>query len=63
MNNEQRIAVTEYINLGVGNELSGRLNLSNPLHPSLKRAYKKLYPKAFEDIIIRNQDLLSVETH
>lgn len=25
MNNEQRAAVTEYSNIGVGNELSGRL--------------------------------------
>ena len=42
MNNEMRAAVTEYINLGVGNELAGRLNISYPLHPMLDRAYKYL---------------------
>lgn len=52
MNNEQRSAVTEFINLGVGNELSGKLNLSHPLHPMLERAFKYLYPKKFEQIII-----------
>jgi hypothetical protein len=54
--------MTDYIHLAVGNEMSGKMNLSYPLHPMLARAYKYLYPK-FENIIIINQDLLSSEVH
>jgi hypothetical protein len=35
MNNEMRTAVFSYCNLGVGNEMSGRTQLSYPLHPRL----------------------------
>jgi DNA primase small subunit len=59
MTNEQRAAVTEYCNMGVGNELAGRLQVHYPIHPMLKRAYKTLYPEKFEEIIIHNQDLLA----
>jgi DNA primase small subunit len=52
MNNEMRAAVTEYCNLGVGNELTGKMHLSYPLHPTLKRAYEYLFPNKFEEIII-----------
>ena len=62
MTNEQRSAVAEYINLGVGNEFSGTLELSYPLHPMLERAFKFL-DKRFESIIIKEQDLLSQQTH
>jgi DNA primase small subunit len=58
MNNEARSAVTEYIHLGVGNELAGKLELSYPMHPMLQRAYTVLVRK-FEEIIIQDQDLLS----
>jgi hypothetical protein len=52
MNNEARSAVTEYMNLSVGNELGGGLELSYPLHPMLERAYKFLNNR-FENIIIK----------
>ena len=35
MNNEMRTAVVSYCNIGVGNEMSGRTQLSYPLHPRL----------------------------
>ena len=57
-----RQAVVSYCNLGIGNENSGKLQLSYPLHPRLKKAYKFLLTK-FEDIIVRDHDLLSLEMH
>lgn len=47
MTNEMRSAVTEYLNLGVGNEFSGQLELHSPMHPMLERAYRFL-EKRFE---------------
>ena len=62
MTNEMRSAVVQYCNLGVGNELSGKMTLSHPLHPRLKKVYKYLV-KQFEEIIIRDHNLLTIETH
>jgi len=47
MNNEMRTAVTDYLYLSVGNELTGGLEISYPLHPMLERAYRYL-DKRFE---------------
>ena len=47
MTNEMRSAVTEYMNLGVGNEFSGQLELHSPMHPMLERSYRFL-EKRFE---------------
>ena len=44
MTNEMRSAVVGYCNIGVGNEMSGRTNLSHPLHPRLSKCYKYLLP-------------------
>lgn len=57
MTNEMRSAVTEYINMGIGNEFAGNLELNYPLHPMLDRAFKYL-DKRFEQIIVKDQDLL-----
>lgn len=62
MTNEMRSAVVAYCNIGTGNELSGKLNLNYPLHPRLMGSYKILLPM-FEDIIIRDHNLLSQEVH
>lgn len=51
MTNEMRSAVTEYLHLGIGNELGGNVDLSYPLHPMLVRAYRFL-EKRFEQIVI-----------
>jgi DNA primase small subunit len=45
LNNEGRTSVVEYVHLNVGNELSGKLELSYPLHPAMRRAYDLLYKK------------------
>ena len=62
MTNEMRSAVTQYFNIGVGNELAGKLNLASPLHPSLRRAFNFLKPY-FKRIVVDEQDLLSQQTH
>lgn len=62
MNNEQRTAVTDYIHLSIGNDMSGGLDLSYPLHPMLQSAFKFL-EKRFEKIIVHDQDLLSLPVH
>ena len=62
MNNEMRTAVTQYFNIGTGNENSGKLTLNSPLHPALKKAYKFLEP-FFEKIVIQEQNLLSDASH
>jgi DNA primase small subunit len=62
MTNEMRSAVTEYMYLATGNEMGGGLELHYPLHPLLDRAYNMLKPK-FEQIIIKDQDLLSNKGH
>jgi len=62
MTNEMRTAVTHFFNLERGNEYSDRLNLSYPLHPTLKLAYEKLRPE-FERIVIEEQNLLSLKKH
>lgn len=53
MNNECRTAVTDYMGLPVGNELSGGLELGYPLHPMLERAFIFL-EKRFTQIIIHD---------
>jgi len=53
MTNEMRTAVVAYCNLGTGNELSGKLQLTAPLHPRLASCYKMLLPM-FQDIIIND---------
>lgn len=58
MTNEMRQTVTKYCDIGVGNELAGKLNLSYPLHPNLRKAYEYLAPH-FEQIVVDEQDLLS----
>ena len=62
MQNDMRQAVVSYCNLGVGNEMSGKMQLSYPLHPRLKKMYPYL-KKKFEEIIIGDHNLLSIETH
>jgi len=62
MSNEMRSAVTEYMFLAVGNEQSSGLELNYPLHPALNRAYQYLKTK-FEQIIIRDQELLEHAPH
>ena len=57
-----RQAVVSYCNLGVGNEMSGKMQLSYPLHPRLKKMYPYL-KKKFEEIIIGDHNLLSLEMH
>ena len=62
MNNEMRTAVTQYFNIGTGNENSGKLTLSSPLHPALKKAYRFLEPY-FEQIVVEEQNLLAEANH
>jgi DNA primase small subunit len=63
MSNEMRTAVTQYCNIGAsGNENSGKVALSYPLHPNLRRAYNFLVP-FFENIVVEEQNLLSDEKH
>ena len=62
MQNDMRQAVVSYCNLGVGNENAGKMTLQYPLHPRLKKTYNYLSRK-FEEIIIQDHDLLSLETH
>ena len=52
MQNDMRQAVTQYCNVGTGNELSGKLNLHYPLHPMLKKSFDFLKPH-FENIVIK----------
>ena len=54
MSNEQRTAVAEYVNVNIGNEMTGKCFIPTPMHPSLKRSYDILYPALFEEIVIRN---------
>lgn len=62
MTNEMRSAVVNYCNIGVGNENANRLVLDYPLHPRLRKAYEYLQVK-FMEVIIRDHDLLRIETH
>ena len=62
MQNDMRQAVVGYCNLGVGNEMSGKMQLSYPLHPRLKKIYPYL-KKKFEEVIIGDHNLLSLEEH
>jgi hypothetical protein len=57
-----RSAVVSYCNLGVGNENAAKMTLQYPLHPRLKKTYNYLTRK-FDEIIIQDHDLLSLETH
>jgi DNA primase small subunit len=47
LTNEMRSAITQYTNLSVGNENTGKLNLNYPLHPTLEKSYNFL-KKYFE---------------
>lgn len=62
MTNEMRSAVVSYCNIGVGNENANRLVLDYPLHPRLREAYKYLQVE-FLETIIRDHNLLKIETH
>jgi DNA primase small subunit len=63
MTNEMRSAVTQYCNIpGVGNEMSGKVTLQYPLHPNLRKAFEYL-KDFFEQIVIKEQDLLSQPRH
>jgi len=62
MTNEMRSAVVAYCNIGVGNENASRLVLEHPMHPRLRKAYVYLKEK-FLEVIIRDHNLLSIETH
>lgn len=62
MQNDMRSAVVSYCNLGVGNENAAKMTLQYPLHPRLKKTYNYLTRK-FDEIIIQDHDLLSLETH
>lgn len=62
MTNEMRSAVVAYCNIGVGNENANILKLDYPLHPRLRKAYLYLKEK-FLEVIIRDHNLLILETH
>lgn len=62
MTNEMRSAVVSYCNIGVGNENANRLVLDYPMHPRLRQAYNYLRVE-FLETIIRDHNLLRVETH
>jgi len=62
MTNEMRSAVISYCNIGVGNENANRLVLDYPLHPRLREAYNYLKVE-FLETIIRDHNLLKIETH
>mmetsp|Transcript_30388 Transcript_30388/g.40391 ORF Transcript_30388/g.40391 Transcript_30388/m.40391 type:complete len:197 (+) Transcript_30388:482-1072(+) len=62
MNNDMRSAVVQYCNIGVGNENANRLVLDYPMHPRLRKCYEYLSVK-FQEVIIRDHNLLSIETH
>ena len=62
MTNEMRSAVTEYVYLNVGNEITGKLKLQQPLHPSHREAFTFI-SKYFVNICIRDQQLLNHEKH
>lgn len=62
MNNEMRSAVVSYMSINVGNENANKLVLDYPLHPRLRKSYNYLKSR-FEDIIIGDHNLLTIETH
>ena len=62
MMNDMRSAVTQYMNIGVGNENANKLVLDYPMHPRLRKSYAYLKDK-FEEVIIGDHNLLSIETH
>ena len=62
MTNEMRSAVVAYCNIGVGNENANKLVLDHPMHPRIRKAYINLKEK-FLEVIIRDHNLLSIETH
>jgi len=62
MTNEMRSAVVQYCNIGVGNENANRLILEYPMHPRLRKTYNFLHKK-FDEVIIGDHNLLSIETH
>jgi len=62
MTNEMRTAVTDYVYLNVGSDITGKLKLMNPLHPAHISAFKFI-DKHFVDICIIEQNLLEHEVH
>lgn len=62
MTNDMRSAVTAYYDLPRGNENSDKLFISWPMHPMLRRSYNFLVD-FFEDIVVVEQGLLSVDKH
>ena len=62
MNNEMRSAVVSYMSINVGNENANKLVLDYPLHPRLRKSYNFLKGK-FEEIIIGDHNLLTLENH
>jgi DNA primase small subunit len=62
MTNEMRSAITEYVYLNVGSDMTGRVRLSQPLHPSHKNAFEFI-DKHFKQICILDQNLLQNELH
>lgn len=62
MQNEMRNAIVNYMNVVQGNERTGRMPLASPLHPRLRKIYTYLKPK-FEEIIIGDHNLLSLQEH
>ena len=64
LSNESRAAVAEYFSVYKGTDASGtvkRVNLTTPLHPSLKRAYDDVLVPYWKDVILPNQELLVEE--
>ena len=62
MTNEMRANVTEYVYINVGSDLSHKVKLSTPLHPSLRRAFQHI-SKKFVEICIIDQNLLKHPDH
>jgi DNA primase small subunit len=62
MNNEMRSSITEYVYLNTGSEITGKMKLQSPMHPSHKMAYKFIADN-FVDICIKDQGLLDQEAH
>ncbi|CAM6096530.1 unnamed protein product [Calypogeia fissa] len=65
LTNEQRAAITEYLRVYKGSDMSGKkVTLTGPaLHPSLSRAYVDVLKQFFEEQILLKQTLLHPEEH
>lgn len=61
LNNEARSALTNYLSVHVGNEMtSATANVELPIHPALDRA-KEIMAGEFEEIMMREQNILADE--